>query len=111
MPISSLSPAPARDGVPVASTVSSSDLITAIADASYFDVAGKIKRVDVYYESADVRQRKIVSHFPFSGSVTWTANADSGTWQKNLIKVWDQDEYCVIISRATIGSGEDVTLA
>ena len=103
------------DGLTATSTLNATALISSIQTAFpgniYFDTAEEVGQVYVYYTHEAGRQEKRVVHDPVShqGSVSWSAYAQDGTWQKSKIKAFDKDGATVTLSRTDIGTAEDIT--
>ena len=103
------------DGTNVISTINLSSLVTALQTVfpgdTYFDSTAKIGYVYVTYLHSAGRQRKKVIHDPttHTGIVQWSSTARDGTWQKYSIKVFDKDSAYDTLSRANIGTSEDIT--
>ena len=103
------------DGTSVISTVNLGPIVSAVQAAgtdTYFDSTAKIGEVDVFYVHQDGRQYKRLIHkLPnFTCSVSWAATyTRDGTWQKNRIKVYDNDGAETVIYRNNISSSEDLT--
>lgn len=112
MPLSSLSPAPTRDWVPVTSTADVDDAVTKAGSNPYFNSSDKLTRIDIWYIHADGKQMKKVIHKSpsYQVQVYWSEYAKSGTWQKQAARIYNHDGAELMFDRATIGTGEDVTL-
>ena len=78
---------------------------------TYFDSTSKLGKVCVYYTHQDGREVKILTHTGLSltGLIAWSDDAKDGTWQKNLVRVFDHDGAEVILNRLDIGTNEDLT--
>jgi len=115
MALNTFNMASAGDGTTVTSTIDSSALITAIQTAyagdPYFDSTAELGLVYVYYIHEAGRQEKKIVHDAVlhQGTTSWSAYAQDGTWQKSKIKAFDRDGATVTLSRADIGTAEDLT--
>ena len=102
------------DGTSVVSYINWTDLVTAIQNDyvdTYFDSTSKITRADVYYyQQPDGRQVKQIRHTGsfLTGNVSWSSFARDGTWAKNRIMVYNHDGATHNLTRAAIGTSEDI---
>jgi hypothetical protein len=112
MPIlSHFSSSTVADGSSVMSFIEQDHLISVISD-SYFDSTAKLGCVLVNYTHQNGRQRKTLVHIPdgtnFSASVSWSHDAQDGTWYKDWINVYDKEEAVHTLVRDVIGTAEDI---
>ena len=101
-------------GTETTSTVNKTDLVSFIQGLGaddYFDATNELGEVWVYYTHEDGRQEKKIDHTGsgLTGTVTWSTNAQDGTWEKSKVRVFNHDGSTRLYGRADIGSAEDVT--
>lgn len=104
------------DGAYVTSYINKPVLVTAIQNDgtdTYFDSTSEFGKVVTYYVHEDGRQNKRVIHnidgTNLTGRVMWSEDARDGIWQKTQIKSYDKDGATHVLTRSSIGTGEDVT--
>lgn len=106
----------ATAGQEVTSTIDKYNLISKIQAAGesgmdlYF-TSSELKSVLVTYRHSDDRQRRTVIHTGsgLTGPASWSADAQDGTWEKYQVHAYDAAGAMVLLSRAQIGTGEDLT--
>jgi hypothetical protein len=104
-PVSSVS-----DGTSVLTYVNASVLISSIQNDfsdSLFNSASKIGKVYVYYQNGR-QQKKVRYNSTLVSSISWSTNANDGTWQKTHIKVFDNDGAIHVLNRNSISVSEDL---
>lgn len=104
------------DGNAIISTVNNAflvNLIQSYVSDPYFNSTSELYEARIYYTHIDGRQKKMIRHILsnglLSGSVFWVVGAHDGTWQKTKIKVFDTNGASVQLSRAIIGTNEDLS--
>ena len=102
------------DGTSVTSTIDQAALVAAISSDTYFDSTNKLGYVIVYYTHQDGRQMKKLVHRldptnNLTVSVLWTNDARDGTWEKTQVRVYDKEGAEHNMTRADIGTLEDLT--
>lgn len=104
---------PARDGVPVISTINEEALIPLVDSDSYFDSINKVARVDITYVHTDGRQSVTIPHQgpDLQAFVSWSSFARSGVWKKERARLKDKDGAILYVGRSTIGEEQDLTLS
>lgn len=111
--LNTFSTAPLRNNIPVTSTINMEALLAIIGGDTYYDIPGKIDRVDVTYIHEDLRESKTIVHAgdSLTGPVFWSTYSRSGVWHKMRLRVRDKDGAVTWIYRDQIGVHQDLILS
>lgn len=111
----SFSSGTANPGETVTSTLDAgyvASLVQSEGTDTYFDTAEEVGSAMVQYTHQDGRQRKRIFYAGpnLSGQTSWPSGARDGTWEKDLVTLWDYNGAKASITRSTIGSSEDIII-